>query len=197
MRLAALLELKGACRAGEAQPGAARGVPVTGLELPQMRGVWNDQRGPAGVAEAVKHLTWGFHSGGGPGGGRQPLGLRGDGRGLPHGHDRMSAGAGQQREAQPALAMEHLHMGIQNGGWSAQLRALLRARGHSLKVRRGAGRVLARGRVHGKTLPVRGSMLPRGDWSVNIGGGVSRKIRTGSRSGSLRSRSGVPREGLL
>lgn len=68
MRLATLLELKGACWAGEAQPGAAGGIPVAGLELPQMRGVWNDQGGPAGVAEAVKHLARGFHGGGGPGG---------------------------------------------------------------------------------------------------------------------------------
>lgn len=197
MCLAALLELKGACWAGEAQPGTAGGVPVAGLELPQMRGVWNDQRGPAGVAEAVKHLTRGFHTGGGPRGGRQPLGLCGDGWGLPHGHDRMGAGAGQQREAQPALAMEHLHVGIQNGGWSTQLRALLRAGGHSLKVRGGASGVLTRGRVCGKTLPMRGPMLPGGGWAVNTGGGVSGKIRTGGRSGSLRSRNGVPRQGLL
>lgn len=66
-----------------------------------------------------------------------------------------------------------------------------------MEVRRGASRVLTRGRVRGKTLPVRGPVLPRGGRSVDTGGGVSGKIRTGGRSGSLCSRSGIPREGLL
>lgn len=64
MALASLLELKGACWAGDPQPGPARGVSASRLELPKMRRVRNDQGGPAGMAEAVEHLAWGVHCSG-------------------------------------------------------------------------------------------------------------------------------------
>lgn len=134
MALAPLRDLQGTCWAGDPQPGPARGVPASRLELPKVGRVGNDQGGSAGMAETVKHLTWGIHRRPRP---RDALRLGNRWLRLPHGECwRVDTGSGQARQAQSALAVKHVTMGIHHWWWGTELGPLLCTRGHPLEVSR-------------------------------------------------------------
>lgn len=147
------------------------------------------------MAEAVQHFTWRIHCGGA--GAREALLLGSDRLGLPHGDHGVRAGRGEPRQAQPALAMKHLCMGIHHWRRSTQLGALFRPWRDSLEMPGGPCGMWSRRGVSREVLPVGGPMWPRGPCPVNTRTGIARQILAGGWGCPVSYLGGIPREGLL